>query len=424
MSLVTQYVTLAICLVLSGFFSGAEIAYVGLTRVRIHEMVKKGRKNAEMVLHLKERLDKLIITILIGNNLVNILASALATRVALETFGDAGVGIAVGVITLFVLVFGEIIPKNFAANHAEQVALKSAKIFTFLQWLFTPLVFMLGIINNAILHAFGVRQQTTKITERDVLNTIALSATDGGINSQERELLRNVFDFDDSVVEEIMTPREQVLSISHDATFNEAVELMIEHGFSRVPVYKGHVDNIIGTLFIKDALKVLAAGKSLKTLRTLVENPFFVPETQPIFQLLRDFQKRRTHMAIAVNEYGGVVGIVTMEDLLEELVGEIYDETDALDNHIRKVSEKEFIVNGDCAIETFNEKVTNVLPVDDDYLTVAGLVIKKLEHLPRPGERLILKNATLIVKKASDKKVDEIRVRLKKPDQSTSLPNS
>jgi putative hemolysin len=413
MELTTQYIVLIACLFLSGFFSSAETAFVGLTRVKIHEFMEKRVKNAEGLLRLKKNSHKVIITILIGNNLVNILASAVATTIAIKLFGSDGVGIAVGVMTFLILILGEIIPKSYAANNAAKISLHNVKVLSFLMWILTPFIWFFENLNKAAFKMFGSSSEPGKITEEDIINTIALSEADGTIKAQERELLHNVFEFDDTTVEDIMTPREQVFTLDIKTSFRDALDKMIEEGYSRVPVYADTPEKIAGVLHIKDAFKALADGKSLKTLKTLVESAFFVPETNKINTLLRTFQKKKIHMAVAINEYGGFVGVVTMEDLLEELVGEIYDEFDKEEIDIKKVTEKEFIVKGDCNIDVFNKGVADTLPESDAYNTVAGYLMKMLGRLPKKGDKIIRDSFMLIVTRASDTRVHAVKVKLK-----------
>ena len=413
MDIVMQYVLLVVCLFLSGFFSGAETAFVGLSRIKVHELVKNGEKNAKALLRLKENSHKVIITILIGNNLVNILASALATSVAITLFGNEGVGIAVGVMTFLILIVGEIVPKSYAATNPKRVSMQNARVLLVLMMVFTPLIWFFEKINLVVFRLFGGTVEPKQITEDDIINAISLSEQDGAIKAQERELLHNVFEFDDTTVEEIMTPREQVFVLDTKTKFKDALDKMIQHGFSRVPVYRSTPERIVKVLHIKDAFHALTKGRTPKTIVSLGDDPFFVPETKKINSLLSTFQKKKTHMAVVINEYGGFVGIVTLEDLLEELVGEIYDEFDKDAVDIKKVSENEYIVRGDCEIEAFNKMIKPLLPEDEDYQTVAGFLMKRLGRMPKQGDKIRRDDFTLIVMRASDRYVHAVKLILK-----------
>jgi putative hemolysin len=397
-------VTLLIFLVLlflSGFFSSAEIAMMSLTKLQIERMQKRGKKNAKLLAKLKENPHKLLETILIGNNLVNIGAASFATAVSIQLFGDTGVGIATGVTTFLVLLFGEIVPKSLAVNHRKSISLAITPILYALQYILTPVIIVIDWIASIFTKMFG-EPEPERVTEEEVVDIIHASEQDGHIKKREREMIQGVLDLDDTNVEEIMTPRLDVFSLEMHRTIGEVIDEVLESGFSRIPVYNRSQDEIKGVVLVKDLLKALKDERGELLLEAVAQDVLFVPANKKLDSVLREFQKKKSPFAMVVDEHGLVIGLLSIEDVLEELVGEIYDENDPQDDAvIQKIDKHSFIIPGKLLIADLNDELGLKLPESEDYDTLAGLVMGKLGRIPKPGAvvkvaqwKLTVKNVT------------------------------
>lgn len=315
-----ELIGLSILLSGSAFFSAAETAFISLNKVRIWNLSSKGDKKAKTVLKLLENPDYLISTILVGNNLVNIAASAVATSVAIGVIGSEGVGIAIGIMTFLTLTFGEVKPKRFAIRNAEKYALLVSKPIRIAEIIFYPIVRALNFMT-------GGKESKDKlvVTEDEIKAAIELGRVDGSVEEDERKMAYGVFELDDTTVKNVMIAKEDMVCLDMGEDIDRAREIAIDSGFSRIPVFKGDIDNIIGILYAKDLISHKRRGRSLKK---LVRSPYFVSETETISDLLKDLRRRRVHMAIVVDDAGKTTGLVTLEDLVEEIVGEISDEYD------------------------------------------------------------------------------------------------
>jgi len=401
---------LIILLALSAFFSGSETALFSLNMVDVKKLVNQGKKNAELLNKMKSKPQKLLITILVGNNLVNIAAASVATYIAIKAFGSTGIGIATGVMTLFVLIFGEITPKSISYNKAEKISLAIAKPIYLFYILFSPIVWMIEKVTNTILKVFGAHIYERRVTEEEIKTIIEMGTEAGVIEKDEREMIHNIFEFGDTDAEKIMTPRSEMVSLDAKTKLIKALEVMIKTGFSRIPVYEGNENNIIGIIYIKDLLKHIKRKRFDKRIKDMVKPVLFVPETKNLDELLNELREKGMHMAIVVDDRGEVKGLITLEDLLEEIVGEIYDEGEKQKRNIRKVDEKTIIAEPYATLKEIN-KALGLRLKDEKFSTIAGFIINRLGRIPRKGEKLKVKKVEIKIEDASERKIKKIKIK-------------
>lgn len=410
----TTIIFLLVLLILSGFFSGSETAIISLSNAKVRSLKHNNVSGSQLLAMLKEDPHRLLITILIGNNLVNIGASVLAASLFTNLFGAQGLGIATGVMTFFVLVFGEITPKSFATKYATKISLYAAYPLYILQVLFTPFIWFLDKIVKVLMKRFGSSLSTEQITEEEIKALIDISAEEGAIEKRERELLKNVLRFNDIEVKEVMTPRVSIDAISSESTLQEAIDFVIKKSHSRIPVYEKTIDNIIGIVTIKDILLLSEKYNTNKKLENIeLKKPIVVPMTKKIDSLFREFQRARTHIAIVFDEYGGTAGLVTLEDLLEEIVGEIIDESDIEEIPIKAVSDYEIIVHGTTRLEEINDYLGIKLKGNENK-PISGLILDKLHRFPAEGEEIKLPHAYVKTLKINKNKILRVRVKKRK----------
>jgi len=412
LDIVYQFVLLAVLIVLSAFFSASEIALLSLGRINLHRMVKEKTKNSELISKLLDDPNRLLITILIGNNLVNVSASALATSIGIFLFGSLGIGIAVGVMTFLILLFGEILPKSYAIHNKEKFATFSSGPIYFMQRVQSPLIKLMAYILNKFMDYYGLSDtEKSLVTEEEVKSAAIVGVQDGAIDPEEKEMIHNIFEFDDTEVQEVMVARTNMRCLEKSMSMADVLKFLDETNFSRIPVYEDRHDKVIGILYAKDLLKYVGKDIDSVALEKIVKPALFVPETKKIDELLKVFKSKKVHIAIVVDEYGGVVGLVTLEDLLEELVGEIYDETDVSKNMIRKVDKKTFLVDGETEIEDVEARLKVKLDFDDsDFETISGLVLHVLGRVPSEGEDVVLDKMSIHVEKMDRQKIVSLKV--------------
>ncbi len=385
------------CIVCSAFFSSSEVALISITRAKVRTLVNERKKGAAALAALKENPDRILITILIGNNIVNIAAAAIATAIAIGLYGDWGVGIATGIVTIILLIFGEIGPKMYATRATEQFALWVSPIILFLSRIVSPIIWGIEVVRS---HFSAGREHTGPfVTEQEIKEWIDVGKEEGTIEEEEKKMLYSVLEFGDTQVREIMTPRVDVSLMEDTNTVESAQHIFNETGFSRIPVYHDHIDNIIGILNVKDVFSVLLLKKKDTSIKDLIYDPFFVPDTKKIDDLLKELQVRKTQMAVVLDEYSSFVGIVTVEDILEELVGDILDEFDMEEQDFQQISEGVYAVDSSMWVEDLNSELNLDLPVEESYETVGGLLIDRLGHIPHLGESVTLEDRgiTLVV---------------------------
>ncbi len=400
-----------ICVLLSAFFSSSEVALISITRAKARTLVNEGKPGSEAVAALKESPEHLLITILIGNTIVNIAAAAIATAVAIQIFGDIGVGIATVFVVIVLLVFGEIGPKIYAARASDSFALTVAPVILFLSRIFSPIIWLVERVSPT----FGIGKETSEpaVTEEEIKEWIDVGKEDGTIEQGEQEMLYSVLEFADTTAREIMTPRVDVTLMEDTVTFEEAIRIFNETGFSRIPVYHDQIDNITGILNVKDVFSAMVSHRKDSTIKEVMYDPMFVPETKKIDDLLKELQVHRVQMAIVIDEYSSFVGIATVEDILEEIVGDIMDEYDKEEPEIQNISEGVFVVDAQMWVEDINERMEIDLPVDESYETIGGLIIDRLGHIPlHPGEKVEINEGkiTLVVMQMHGRRIVKVKI--------------
>jgi putative hemolysin len=412
MILEIKFVILLLLLFLSAFFSGVETAFISLSKIRLQHLKEKKKKGIDLVMKLRENRERLLITILIGNNFVNIAASALATSVAIDLFGSSGVGIVIGVMTLLILIFGEITPKTIAMGANEWIAIHTAKTIRFLEFIFFPLIIILEKQTSIMSKPFKGKKKPA-ITEEEIISVVNLGKEIGEVKEDEREMIHNIFKFGDQTAEDIMVPRTQIYAIDSNENLFNVIDEIMEEGYSRIPVYEETIDNIIGILYLKDLMRYLANEKKEVNIKDIIKPALYVPESMPIDYLLKKLKKAKNHIAIVVDEHGGFSGIVTIEDMIEEIVGEIYDETDKEEVYIRKITPNKYIVKGETEISYLNNKLKLDIEKSEEYETISGFILETIKRMPEIGEKIEHKNFFLNVTNKGERRIIEIEIILK-----------
>lgn len=409
-----QILTLLVLLILSGFFSGSETAIISISDAKVRSLLKEKKRGSGTLNLLKQNPHKLLITILIGNNLANIGASVLATVLFTQIFGSSGLGIATGVMTLLILVFGEITPKSFATKYSVGISLFVAKPLYFLQIIFSPIIWVMDKLVKFLIGIMGSEYNDEGVSEEEIKALIELGAEKGSIEKREKELLKNILQFNDITVEEVMTPRVSMETLPVESTLQEAIDFVIKKSHSRIPLYKDTIDNVVGLVTIKDVLMLSEQFHDNKKLENCeLKQPLVVPVSKKIDVLFREFQKARTHLAIVLDEYGGTAGLVTLEDLLEEIVGEIIDESDIEEMPISKVSEYEIEAHGVTKLEDINDYLGINLKGNGKE-AISALILDKLHRFPKEGEIVEFPHAKVKILKMHDNKIMRVSVEKKR----------
>lgn len=387
---VIQLICLIILVLLSGFFSSAETALTTVNRVRMRSLEEEGNKRAARVNKLLDKYSKMLSAILIGNNIVNLSASALATTLALKI--HLAVGIATGILTAVVLLFGEIVPKTWAMCSSEKLALAYGSIIYFMMQLLTPVIFIVdkvSLLIFALLH-IDPSQKNNAMTENELKTYVDVSHEDGVIESEEREMIYNVFDFSDALAKDIMIPRINMVTIDAEDTYEQVLAVFRESMYTRLPVYEEDPDNIIGLINIKDF--ILTEDASKFRIRDIMRDAHYTYEYKKIAGLMSEIREKNTSITFVLNEYGATVGMITLEDLLEEIVGEIRDEYDADEaEYIKELDENTYLVEGSMKLDDINDAIGTELD-SEDYDSIGGIIIEKLDRLPEDGEEVTLEN--------------------------------
>ena len=413
--LLLETIGLMILLALSAFFSGAETALFSLNKLHLKKLQRKEQTlQVESIVKLLDDPQKTLITILIGNMFVNITASSLATYLAIKLFGNIGVGIASGFMVFMILVFGEVVPKSLAITQAEKISKRVARTIELLSMILFPLVKLLKLLINGLYNLFRMNKNRGKkeITEEDLVTLINVGKDEGVIEEQEKKMIKNIFEFGDTTVKEVMIPRVDIDFAPHDISLTSIVNMIKKSGHSRIPVYEGTIDNIIGILYVKDILKIyreLFQLKEIFDVKKILRKAYFVPENKKIDELLDIFQKDRIQIAIVIDEYSGTDGLVTMEDVLEEIVGEIIDEYDKEIELFKKIDENTFIADGMINIDKINEILHVKIP-EDDFETLGGFIYKLIEKVPREEEEIIYKNIKIIIKRVIKNRIKRVKI--------------
>ncbi len=410
MGLTGDILLLGALVILSAFFSGVETAFTSLSEIRIQHLMETDPKKFGLVSTLKANAQRLLITILIGNNLTNIGASALAANVAVEIFPHWGLGLAIGIMTFTILVFGEVTPKTLALAKNEWICVQSAPTLRLLQWFFHPVIVFLEWIAKGIGRPIKVEEDAPVITEDEIKTVVDMGEEAGEVEEDERRWIHNIFRFSDMQASEIMTDRTQFFSVNAELTVRDVAPEIVQKGFSRIPVYEDKPDKMAGILYARDILEALITGQEDSTVKTLARPAMFVPQTVLVDDLLREFQARKVHMALVVDEHGGVSGLITIEDLLEEIVGEIVDETDKEPDLIKKVSPDKALVKGETEVEAVNQELKLDLDEHAEFETISGFILSELRRIPQVGEEIPIKSAVIRITKADQQRIIEVEI--------------
>ena len=409
----TRLIVLFVLLFLSAFFSSAETAFTSLNKMRIKSFADEGSKRAKLVLSLLDKNTKFLSTILIGNNIVNIAASALTTVLAQKLFGNAYIGIATGILTLLVLIFGEITPKTMASIHAEKMAFIYAPIISLLMILFTPLTFLVSGLAKAVMFILRIdpEKSGSHMTENELLTIVEASAQDGVIEHEEHEMINNVVDFGDTVARDVMVPAINMTCVEDTVSYDELISIFRKDQYSRMPVYHESHDNIVGIIWAKDLLVKYNPKRPFKVTEYMRE-PFFTFESKKTSELMSELKDKYKSMAIVLDEYGITAGLLTIEDLIEEIVGEIRDETDTDEvDSVRRINETTFEAQGAASLDDVN-KACGLELTSDDYDSIAGHVINLLNHLPARGESIEWDNVKYTVAATAKNRVTKVKIEL------------
>ena len=404
----TLWVALVILVGFSAFFSASETAFSSLNQIRLKSRAEDGDSSAARVLNMAEQYDKLLSTILIGNNIVNIAAASIGTILFTQMLGaERGATVSTIVLTIIVLIFGEVTPKSLAKEMPEKVATAVSPFLVLLMALMTPLTWLFTQWKKLLGH-FVHSGEADTITEGELMTMVSEAENDGELTDRESELIRSAIEFDDVEVEEILTPRVDVVAVEDDIPLEELAQTFAESGYSRLPVYHGTIDNIIGVVHEKDFY--IARLKKATKIDDLVVPTLYTTGSTQISQLLRTLREQHHHLAVVVDEYGGTEGIITLEDILEELVGEIWDEHDEVTEDFRKQSDGSWLVSGSASVDDLYEKLDLPEEEDIDSNTVNGLVQEKTCHLPKVGDRFTLGEYDGVVTRTAKRRVTEVRL--------------
>lgn len=404
----TLWVALVILVGFSAFFSASETAFSSLNQIRLKSRAEDGDSSAARVLAMAEQYDKLLSTILIGNNIVNIAAASIGTILFTQMLGaERGATVSTIVLTIIVLIFGEVTPKSLAKEMPEKVATAVSPFLVLLMALMTPLTWLFTQWKKLLGH-FVHSGEADTITEGELMTMVSEAENDGELTDRESELIRSAIEFDDVEVEEILTPRVDVVAVEDDIPLEELAQTFAESGYSRLPVYHGTIDNIIGVVHEKDFY--IARLKKATKIDDLVVPTLYTTGSTQISQLLRTLREQHHHMAVVVDEYGGTEGIITLEDILEELVGEIWDEHDEVTEDFRKQSDGSWLVSGSASVDDLYEELDLPEEEDIDSNTVNGLVQEKTCHLPKVGDRFTLGEYDGVVTRTAKRRVTEVRL--------------
>ena len=416
-----QFVILAALIFLSAIFSSAETAFLSTNKIRLRNLQEDGEKKADLVLNMLENQNKLISALLVGNNIVNIGSSALATQMAINVFESAGVGIATGVMTLLVLVFGEVVPKNLAAAHAETWAMFIAPFIRLVSFLLTPVVYLLTKLSDFVVRFTKKDEDDPTITEDEFKILVNVGQEEGVFDESETEMINSIFEFDGTLVKAIMVPRIDIIAVDVDDNINEALRLIVDGGHSRIPAYEDSIDNIVGILYAKDIFEHLDADFNTMKVKELIRSAYYIPETKKVSDLLNELRLKKVHMAIILDEYGGTNGLVTIEDLIEEIIGDIQDEYDVEEDLIVMHSDNQLVADARAPIgdveEAFDVELSEELLEDSEADTIGGLAFENLGGIPEVGDEVTVDRFLIRIVEVSGRRIAKVEVVLLPPEE-------
>ena len=407
---------LAVLIGFSGFFSGLEVALVGTRSSKVNQLRKQKVKGAEALYKLKQNPSWMMSSVNLGNNMVNVGSSALATSLAIRLFGNDGLAIAVGIMTFLILIFGEITPKTYCNANATKIALRFSRVLLVFGYALWPIVKLFEIITKSMVKLTGSSYNSPPITEEEIRGIVEQGLADKALEKDESDLVHSALEFDDTVIRTVMTSRTKMFTLPAKMLLFEALPLINQNVHSRIPIFGETNDDIVGFIHVKDVLQELELDNKMKTLEQISRDPVFVSQEKRVSSLLKEMKGRKTHLAIVVDEHGGVEGLVTLEDLIEEIIGDIEDETDASPKADHYVIDKDTIeTNGDIEIEKINSIFKSDLPEGDDYSTLNGLLHERLQDIPQEGDKLEIDNIRIVVEKVTKNMTEKIRIeRIKK----------
>ncbi len=415
-SVFISFLIIIFCLIVIALVSSSETAFIAVNRIRLRHLIEKGSSSAKTVQKMRDSHDRLFSAVILSGNLFTILATSIGTAVAFKFFGeDAGVVIATVVMTFLTVVFGELAPKIYAVTHAEGVSLALAKpIDTYIK-LISPLILVFNKSSNFIIKLLGGDVKTTKpfLTEEEMKSMINIGEEEGAIEKEEKEMLHNVFEFGDKKVSEAMVPRTEIVTIHEGAVVGNVLELVSTNGYSRYPVIKESVDNIIGVLYIKDILLKMSKEEisGNTPVKNLIRDAYYIPESKMVTELLDDMQKNKFQIAIIVDEHGGTAGLITLEDIMEEIVGGLQDEFEAIEaeKEVEIVDESTFVVSGSTGIDEIIDLI-NIEIKSEEFNTIGGFLFGLFGHLPKVGEQLRYHNLKFLILEIENKKIEKIKI--------------
>ena len=413
-TVVIRLVLVVVCLVLSAFFSSSETALTTVNLIRIRNLADNGDKAAAWVLKARRDQSKMLGAILIGNNVVNLSASSMLTVLVTDVFGSQAVGAATGVLTLLVLLFGEITPKTIATLEAEKNALRFARVICLLMTILTPVIFVVNLLSGGVLRLLGVdpNKPTDSITEDELRTIVEVGHEKGVIESEEKEMINNVFDLGDSVARDIMVPRIDMSFVDVEASYEELMEIFRRDHYTRLPVYEDNTDNVIGIINMKDL--ILLEDRAAFSVRDYLRQPLFTFESKKLSELMIEMRKTSNNIVIVLDEYGATAGLITLEDILEEIVGDIRDEFDAdEEDELKEISKGEYLADGSMNLDDINDRLVLEL-VSEDFDSLGGFMIDRLEHLPAEGEEVDTEEVRLVVEKVNKNRIDKVHIYVKK----------
>lgn len=409
-SIAVRMIIIVILLGLSAFFSSSETALTTVNKIRMRNLADGGNKSAKWVLRLSENQGKMLSAILIGNNVVNLSASSMLTVLVTEIFGNKAAGAATGVLTILILIFGEITPKTMASLEAERYSLRVAHLIFLLMTVLTPAIFLVNRMSNVVLKIMRVdpNKKNDDMTEDELRTIVDVGHEKGVIQSEEREMINNVFDLGDSVARDVMVPRIDMVFADIDSSYDDLIEIFCREHYTRLPVYKETTDNVVGILNMKDLL--LVKDKETFRVEDYLRQPVYTFESKGLSELMMEIKKSPNNIIIVLDEYGATAGLITLEDILEEIVGDIRDEYDGdEDEELVKVGENQYLVEGSMKLDDLNDSLGLEL-ISEDYDSVGGLMIDRLEHLPVQGEEVVCGHVRLVVEQVEKKRIDKIRL--------------
>ncbi|MDD6857792.1 MAG: hemolysin family protein [Lachnospiraceae bacterium] len=409
---IMQFIILLVLLCLSAFFSSAETAFTTVNHIRIHSLAENGNKRAAIVEKIVDNSAKMLSAVLIGNNIVNISASSLATILAQRMFGNYAVTIATGILTIFVLIFGEIMPKTIATLSAEKLTLIYSPIIYGVMWLFTPVIIIVNKLSEFLLFLLHIdpSKRGSGITETELRTLVDVSHKEGIIETDERKMINNVFDFGDATAKDAMIPRIDMAMADINSSYEDLIELFQRERYTRIPIYEGTTDNVIGIINMKDLL--LYDKRVDFHVKDFLRKAYYTYESKKLSELMREMKKTSVNIIIVLDEYGVTVGLITIEDLLEEIVGDIRDEYDIdEEDEFKQLSENEYLIEGQMKIDDLNDRLGFHLS-SENYDSVGGLIIENLDRIPAAGDSILLDNIRLTVQKLDNKRIDRILVKI------------